>query len=214
MTTSTGNTESGGDLQKGNSCLLTAMGQHFLVEVLDIGQERVRVSFPGSDYPVQGMMVDLEFHDKSGFNRYRAEIIAGPQETEDEGIVLSLPRAASRSQHRDSCRVPTDLTVQLKSAERPRWFTGSLLNISAGGALVETEATFGIGATAQLMLSLPGEPNRELVTEVVHVNDAVEKRRDDERHVVGLRFVSPDRTVAESLTRYIWKRLRDLYAEE
>jgi c-di-GMP-binding flagellar brake protein YcgR len=160
------------------------------------------------------MMVDLEFHDKSGFNRYRAEIIAGPQESDEDGIVLGLPRAASRSQHRDSCRVPTDLTVQLRSAVRPRWFTGSLLNLSAGGALVETEAEFDIDTTAQMNLSLPGEPSREMTCTVVHVNDAVDKRRTAGRHVVGLRFVSPDRSTAQSLTRYIWKRLRELYAEE
>ncbi|MCP4643824.1 MAG: PilZ domain-containing protein [bacterium] len=201
------------DITKGNRCLLTFMGQHFMVDVVDVAGDIVRVSFPGCDYPVEGMAVDLEFHDPSGFNSYRSVVVNGPNQAGD-GIVLSRPEEARRTRHRDSCRVPTDLTVQVKDQAHIRRYDAALINLSGGGALINTTAPFEFNTAIEVTLSLPGEATLRLQGRVVHANNAATNRiTEDVKRTFGVRFFGMEPSMTESLTRYIWARLRDLYAD-
>jgi c-di-GMP-binding flagellar brake protein YcgR len=202
------------DIVEGNRCLLSFMGQHFMVDLVEVGEDSIRVTFPGRDYPVAGMPVDLEFHDKGGFNCYRSEVLEGPERT-GTGIVLRRPTEPRRTQHRDTCRVPTDLTVQVKDHIHIRRYDADLVNLSAGGALIMTQAPFDFTTTVELALSLPGEPRHEMLCSVVHMNEAASGRTGDApKNLFGLRFISPEPDVSRSITRYIWQRLRELYSDQ
>ena len=195
------------EMRLGGTCLLNVIGQHFLVEILELGPDSLRVSFPGRDYPVPGMIVHLDFHDTNGFDSFEAEVLEGPSKA-GSGLLLSKPSESRRTQHRDSCRVPTDLTVQVKDQVHVRRYDAALLNLSAGGALIETDAPFDFSTSLELTLSLPGEPLLRMLGQVVHVSD--EATRPD-RRTFGVRFVALSPEVHQSISRYAWHRLREMY---
>jgi len=199
------------DVRKGSECLLRVFDQRFMVEILEVSQDHIRVSFPASDYPVEGMTVDLEFHDKSGCNLYRSVVREGPKGKRKKELLLDRPTALGRAQHRDSCRVNTDLTVQVKDQVRTRRYDAALRDLSCGGALLETEAPFDFDTTVEMTLSLPGELAHTILGRVVHLTDSEQPRRG-KRRLVGIEFVGIEPHVAETVSRYIWNRLRTLYA--
>ena len=73
------------ELSEGNLCLLSVMRQYFMVEIVEVGEQSLKLSFPGRDYPVEGMPVDLQFHDKTGFYSYPSVVMRGP-DSADSGI--------------------------------------------------------------------------------------------------------------------------------
>lgn len=197
------------EMRAGSSCLLNVLGQYILVDLLEVGEDTIRVSFPAKDYPVVGMVVHLDFHDAEGFDSYEAEVLEGPARA-DSGLVLSRPTESRRTQHRDACRVPTDLTVQVKDQVHVRRYDASLLNLSAGGALIETDAPFDFSTTLELTLSLPGESLLRVLGQVVHISDEA-KRKEPGSRLFGVRFVSLDPEARQTVSRYAWYRLRELY---
>lgn len=199
------------DIRKGNDALLHVMNQHFLVEILKVQDDVIHVSFPGQDYPIEGMRVDLEFHDKSGFNSYKTIVLQGPYETAGD-LILTKPHATMRAQHRGSCRVPTDLSVQVKDQAHVRRYDASVINLSSGGALIETDGPFTLDMTLEFTLSLPGEPTHVLLGQVVHFTN---RQAQDEasRQLLGLKFVGLDPDASECITKYLWERLKTLYPQ-
>lgn len=208
MTTETSGVESE-DIRVGNACLLSVMNQLFLVEILNVEPTSIRVSFPGMDYPVEGMAAGLEFHDKSGINTYQTVVLEGPRSGK-EGILLQYPHKKIRERHRDWCRVSTDLTVQVKDQIHFRRYDASLVNLSAGGALIRTNAPFDLDTTIEMFISLPGEPMHHVLGRVVHVNRCEDMPTEAPR-LFGIQFISPDRKIIESIIKYIWNRLREMY---
>ncbi len=199
------------DILKGNRCLITVIGQRFMVDLLEVGDKTIRVSFPGRDYPIQGMAVELEFHDPNGFNCYESTVLQGP-EASNPGIVLEKPIESRRAQHRVSCRVPTDLTVQVKDQTHIRRYDAPLTNLSADGAQIETHAPFDFSTTVEVWLSLPGEPTHETLASVVHISNSTETAASaEDKTVYGIRFLNLDPAASQSICRYIWQRLRELY---
>jgi len=129
------------DLSTGKECLINLMGQYFLSRILDVSDDRLTVTFPGADYPAPGMRLELQFHDDEGFNAYVSHVVVGPQHHAGR-VVIERPTAMERVLHRQNCRVSTDLTVQVKEQNHIRKYDAALLNLSGGGALLETDAPF------------------------------------------------------------------------
>jgi len=196
-------------LRKGMECLLHITGRHFMVKVLDVSGDLVRVSFPGQDYPIEGIGANIEFHDENGFYYMPAEVIQGPMDAAGTVVLRRTPQVR-RNTHRRSFRVPTDLTVQLKEQVHIRRYTAALMNLSAGGALVLTEAPFDFNSVLDLMLSLPGEQPSRVTCEVVHIAESVSKNNTPVRYL-GLRFLDVETETEEAITRYVWQQLRILY---
>lgn len=195
------------DLKAGEECLLSVMDGHYLVKILEIGKEQVRVSFPGEDYPVAGMTVELQFHDEDGFNGYKSEVLEGP-EPGRRSVVLRIPEKCERSSHRRTCRVDTDLTVQVKDHVHVRRYDAELVNLSAGGALLKTKAPFDFNTSIELMLSLPGDMMRTILGQVVHISMST-RTHPDSAHLLGVHFTGADADTAQAITRYVWDRLRE-----
>ena len=184
------------------------MDAHFLVKILEVSPDTILVTFPGSDYPVEDMQVQLEFHDSNGYDRYRTRVLRGPR-ADEEGVILARPQESERMQHRDSCRIPTDLTVQIKDQIHVRKYDAALINLSAGGALIRTDADFAMDTTVEVRISLPGEAPCTLLGQVVHTTSLEQK--DGLTALYGIRFVSVDPEIAQVLSRYVWKRIKEVH---
>ncbi len=196
-------------LTVGSECMLDVTGRHFLVTILEIKDDTLHVSFPGKDYPIQGMRGALEFHDKEGFSYYLVQVTEGPTH-KGSGIWLRRTESLKRSKHRDACRVTTDLMAQVKDEAHVRRFNADLLNIGAGGALIQTEAPFDFSTTAELAVSLPGEPSHTIRCHVVDMLPPSDKVHPNAKRFC-LRFVEVEPDAEKSISRYVWQRLSQMY---
>lgn len=197
------------ELYVGNQCMLRVVGDHFLVKIVDVQPTHIRVTFPGREYPIEGLQVTLEFHDEQGFNSYRTHIVHGPEKTPG-GLLLARPVESRRTKYRDSCRVPTDLTVQVKDQLHVRRYDAALANIGAGGALIVTPAQFDFSTTVEMRLSLPGEPQHTVLAHIVHTSGAPSSYSTVDK-IYGIRFISLEPEASQSINRYVWNRLREIY---
>jgi len=184
------------------------MGRHFQVEILELTGTGVRVTFPGADYPIEGLGAALEFHDDKGFDYYQAHVLAGP--AGDGTILLACLGEPRRNIHRENYRVPTDLTVRLRDQVRVKRYDAPLVNLSLNGCLIQTDADFDFTTLLDLTLSLPGEATCTITAHVMHVVDAPAGAHAG-AHIYGLRFVDLAPETDESIKRYIEQRLRELY---
>ena len=198
--------------EKGRECLLKVTDRYFKVRILEVGSDTIRVSFPGKDYPVDGVGAALEFHDDEGFTYYSTQVVEGPTH-KGAGVVLRKQTDPKRSLHRDCFRAPTDLTVRVKERDHARQYDAALVNLSAGGALIQTDAPFDFSTAVDLTLSLPGEAMHTVSGHVVHVADA-EERCGTARRYFGIRFTGVPTDVERTITRYMWSVLREMYPPE
>ena len=197
--------------QAGTRCLLVLMGHRFLVSIIRVAPETIRLSFPTGDFPVEGMRVELEFHDEAGYASYETEILEGPRQVGD-GLLVKRPSEMNRNQHRSSWRVPTDLEADLKGHVHPRRYRVRVLNLSAGGLLGCAETPLVLGDTVELSLALPGFEQAALTAQVVHT--AAAGGAEAGQTLVGLQFVALDPAVRTGISRYLWRRLRELYPSD
>ncbi len=188
-------------IRPGNSCLLCATGRHFLVEILDITEDTIHTTFPVTDYLVTGMSIDLEFHEAEGYLECRTEVVQEPR-AKGDGVILRRPAQSYWNAHRGSNRVPTDLTVQVRDLTHPRRYDAELINLSSGGALVQTRASLAIPARVEIALSLPGEPQHTVNGRVAHISEGQMGGVSGMRRV-GIRFVDLTSDSYESIVHYI-----------
>lgn len=201
------------DLTKQKSALLFVAGQHFVVDIVGLTDDTLQVSFPGEGYPVAGMHVDIEFHDATGCHFGRVRVLECPMRREDP-LILERPGDLPRRTHRVTCRVSTDLTVQIKDQRHPRRHTGALVNLSYGGALIQTDAPFDFSTQVEITLSLPGEPQYNVSGHVAYIMDAAAQgayHQGAPTRQFGIRFDNPEPEVRDAITRYVVTRLQTLY---
>ncbi|MBI2425471.1 MAG: PilZ domain-containing protein [Candidatus Hydrogenedentes bacterium] len=190
----------------GNRCLLMLMKERFLVSVLSVDDVTVRVSFPTRDFPIEGMYVELEFHDANGYTRYETEVLKAPEGVGD-GLILKRPFEHLRTHHRSSWRVPVEFDADVKSHVHPRKYSCRVLNLSIGGMLLSTHAPFELGETVESTFEIPGSVRDTLTAKVVHVDRA----DGEENGMIGLEFISPDPVLSKSISQYIWGRVKELH---
>lgn len=194
-------------LRAGDQCLLTVVDRHFMVDILSVTDDSVHVSFPGADYPPDGMEVELQFHDQDGFLYYKTDVLRGPREPGD-GVVLQIPGEAFRSQHRASCRVPVDLPGEIRDQVSVKKQQARVIDLSAGGALIATEASYDIDTSVELSFQMPGEKPIKTLAEVVHTASPDKQPRD--HALYGLRFISLDPESRQEITTYVWNQMKAL----
>ena len=201
----------GSHFQVGNRALLVLMGQRYLVSIVSVMDEAIRLTFPVSDFPLEGMYVNLEFHDDQGYSTYESEVIASPREPGD-GLLVRRPPDSLRTHHRSSWRVSADFVVEMKNHVHPRRVEAPVINISAGGMLVRADAQLNFGDNVELHFDLPGDARKYALAQVVHVNTPEESR--GQVPLIGLRFVSPENSLTRAITTYIWRRLRQAHPQQ
>jgi c-di-GMP-binding flagellar brake protein YcgR len=193
---------------KGAQCLLVLMGQRFLVSILNVHADRLRLSFPAADFPIGGMYVDLEFHDEDGYVRYESEVIDGPGDVGD-GVTVKRPSNLVFNRHREHWRVPADFKVELKGHVHPRRHLSPVINISAGGLLVRSTAELELGDGVEIELVLPEGGKNLLTGQIVHLNQTQGAR--DAGQLLGIKFIGMDPEIAREIRAYVRHRVRELY---
>ena len=131
---------------------------------------------------------------------------------EHRGIVVRRPVEKKRSLHRESARVPTDLTVRVREQVHVRRYDAALVNLSGGGCMLQMmEAVFDFSTLLEISLSLPGEPLYTILGQVAHSSEAP-GNGGHRLHLYGVRFVELDPAAAKAINEYIWQKLRVLYS--
>jgi hypothetical protein len=197
------------ELMPGNRCLLTALGQHYMVVVKAVDDAHVRVTFPGVGYPPPGVPVALEYHVEEGFYAYASTVVQPPQAPGDP-LVLQRPPEGLWRQHRRYLRVPTDLIIEVRAQGETAWTRAALLDIGVGGCLLESEALLEFGAVTELQIAFPGARIQIISGEIVHMAKMLERgHRGD--HLYGVRFCSMDTATRADLDDFIGRQVRALY---
>lgn len=191
----------------GNRCLLLIMGQRFLVSIQSVTDNTIEVSFPVRDFPVEGMRVDLEFHDMEGFTRFESEVLTAPRELGDY-LVIRRPPSYVRNYHRGSWRVPVDFKAELKGHVHPRRLNVPVVNLSTGGILVLTDSEMEVNDMLEAALPIAELSGEKMTCKVAH--RAAEPQSVDGLVQVGCTFVSPDPTCVKAIASYITNRLKEL----
>lgn len=194
----------------GNRCLLLLMGQRYLVSIQQADENSVSVSFPIRDFPVEGMRVDLEFHDLEGYTRFESEVMVAPKALGDS-LVLRRPPEVLRNYHRGSWRVPVDFKASVKGHVHPRRLSVPVINLSTGGMLLLTDAPLEVDDMLETKLPIPELEDEPFTCKVVHRADAAKSLGGLMQ--VGCSFVSPDPTSIKAISNYIMARLKELGPE-
>lgn len=195
-------------LEVGNSCFLRIFDQRYFVDILGVSQDTIWVSFHMSDFPLEGMGVDLEFHQGGGFTCYHTRVSIPPKEAGD-GVVLQRAEAATFMAYRRSWRVPVDLAMKAREHPDGEVWDGRLVDISAEGALAVSAKALEVGDMMSLSFALPGGRMATMTAQVIH------SRVDDEGVVhMGLRFDDVPATTREALTSFLWREIRERYPSE
>ena len=197
--------------EEGNHALLVLMGQRYAVTILNVHPDSVRVTFPVRDFPIEGMYVNIEFHDELGYSTYESEVLDAPKGPGD-GLLVRRPTEGQRTHHRASWRVAADIRVEIKGHVHPRRYDAPVINISAGGMLVRSDAPLNLNDNVDLSFDLPGEGPKTVLAEVMHVS--VPEGSQGGVPLLGLKFVSPEPALVASITKYIWRRLRQMHPKQ
>jgi hypothetical protein len=194
----------------GNRCLLLLMGQRYLVAIQKADDDSISVSFPIRDFPVEGMRVDLEFHDTEGYTRFESEVMVAPKDIGDF-LVLRRPPEFLRTYHRGSWRVPVDFKASIKGHVHPRRLNVPVVNLSTGGMLFLSDAEVAVGDMIEALLPLDTLGKEPLTCQIIHRADP--KQSLGGLVQVGCSFVSPDPTLIKGISDYILTRLKELGPE-
>ena len=196
------------DALVGQYLLAKLGGTHFMVRVLSCDTEAMRITFPGSDNPLEDTWLHLEFHDDEGVTAFRSRVLEGARE-HGAGLLVEYPLICKRRLHREAFRVPTDIMAQVRDQARARRYSAEVLNLSSGGALLQMDAPRSEDSIVAMHLNFPRERNCNLTGEVVHTR----WRHSSPLTVKGLfgvRFVDPDPPMRATLSHYVGERLRHL----
>jgi len=191
----------------GTRALLAIAGERYLATVIKTGEDWVQLTFPSTDYPVEGMYVVLELHDDDGYTTLESEVLEAPKEHGDP-LVLRLPEAIQRNRHRSSWRVPTELPAKLKDHVHPRVRDVDLIDMSAAGLRIRTDADLAIGDNVDVTFALPGSGEHKVLCATAHVQRS---EGDAENAQVGLKLISPDPTTLQAMKHYIRGRAREIH---
>lgn len=188
-------------------CLLLLTGQRFLVSVLTVGEDWIKVTFPAADFPIEGMYVTLEFHDDEGFTVFESEVLESPREPGD-GLTLRLPDDAHRNSHRTAWRVPANFNASIKGHVHPRVHEVEVIDVSSGGLQVSTQIDLAMGENVDVSFRLPGGDEHKALGAVAHV---IRPQSDTQAPLhAGIRFINPEPETVRALKAYIRQRIAQL----
>ncbi|MBI3117307.1 MAG: PilZ domain-containing protein, partial [Candidatus Hydrogenedentes bacterium] len=199
-------------LRRGEKGFLRVMGFPFLVEVLGVNGKEVWVSFPGSDYPLDGTGAELEFHTPAGYVLYHTQVIRGPRR-EGDGVVLERAETAEERKHRRHWRVPTDTTIVVRPLDSQKHYTAIMDNLSSGGTLIRTYAVFYLPCEVAVQIPLDDGTTHTLQGRVVY-GEENSPFDPGPRHRYGISFTQMNAETKRALTWYLYKRLRKLYPQD
>ena len=201
-----GETASRDEIVEGRYALMRVMHQQFWVQIIEVGDDAIRVSFPGADYPVAGMSVEIEFHYEDGYSVYTTEMTHRSKDS-SEGIVLRAPDLLRRCMHRTNARIDANVRTSVRDQVHIAKHAGLVLNISRGGALILCKGEFELGATIEMSIELDDDRPQTVLAKVLHITyDEAEQSP-----CYGIRFISLEKDASEAIERFVELRLSEQY---
>ncbi len=196
-------------LDIGQEAYLRSAGDAFIVEILGIAKDTIWISFPDTAPPKLGAGVDLELHGDEGFVRYHTRVAVNSTGA-STGLMLERRESAEYMKHRKNFRVSVTLPVWLIPAEGPEKTKGRMIDLSAEGTRIESEATLNVGEFLAIQVSLPGQPVVEIDARIVYLN----KRRKKDFPCYGIQFMEISKRARRSLTEFLAQEIAAHYPKE
>jgi len=199
-------------LMKGSKGFLRVMGYPFLVEVLGVEGKQIWVSFPGADYPVEGMGAQLEFHQDTGYVLYHTQVVRGPRQLGD-GVIVERSETSDERRHRANWRVPTNLAVVIQEAGSGTRYSAIMENLSAGGLLLRAYANLNLKNLLNVTFELEDGEEHTVVGKVVYAaEESSLSRRPNQEY--GVSFVEVPNAARRAITLFLYAKIRQLYPKE
>ncbi|MEK6775830.1 MAG: PilZ domain-containing protein [bacterium] len=130
-------------------------------------------------------------------------------------MILASPREILRLQRRKYFRVFVDIPVTCRAPTLPMEepesiFYGTILNISAGGVLMETDREIPVGSELVLFFSLAQEMDIDDIPSKVIRCGIVKKTKKHILYEYGIEFYSLDGRLRDAIMRFVFKQLIEL----
>lgn len=200
-------------IQTGNSGFLCIKENRFLVEILGVDNNQIWTTFPGINYPLQGVGGHLEFHNESGFLAYNVQVLRYAERPET-GIVLERSESAEQRTHRTSWRVPTDISVAFRTPNATENFAGILEDLSADGCQLRTNPVLAIRTPLELCFALDREHGNQIVEgRVCYVHEESGLQGGSTIHY-GIKFTRVPPQTRRLLTLFLYHHVRKCYPRD
>lgn len=200
-----------GHIRKGNRGYVRIGKDLVEAEILDVRDGIIRVHCDSPPALHDGAAVLLEFRceEPSGVAAYYARVLTASPDAVHE-MVLLRSASLNREELRANLRVPTDIALSIHTNGHAQPLHGRLLNISAGGAYVETSSPLTLNGRSRVTLKMVDEPALQVHGEVIH---AGESDTGTGIHRCGVRFSNIEPENARAISWYVWSRVRSFFQE-
>jgi hypothetical protein len=188
-------------LRAGETFLLRVGREYFLSTIESVTERSVEVSVPSKDYPPTGTRVSMDFHDDDGCTVYRTDVTRGPS-AKRSSARLRRPGPPRRITHREYTRVETDAPARFREMGTVAYHEGNLINVSAGGLLLETTHAHEFEKLLEIELKLPDSPPMTALGQIVHKAEQLDEERKP-MLLYGCKFVKLDRQQRKALIQYV-----------
>jgi c-di-GMP-binding flagellar brake protein YcgR len=188
-------------LRAGETFLLRAGREYFLSTIESVADRSLEVSVPSKDYPPPGMRVSMDFHDDDGCTIYRTEVIRGPGATKHSAR-LKRPGPPQRVTHREYTRVETNVPVRFREMGTVAYREGTVINVSAGGMLLQATHEHEFEKLLEIELELPDSPHIAVLGQIVHKAEQVDEEGKPAL-LYGCKFVKLDRQQRKAIIQHV-----------
>ncbi|MDZ4859773.1 MAG: PilZ domain-containing protein [Candidatus Hydrogenedentes bacterium] len=197
-----------GCFEKGSQCHMRINGKRIPAEVLDVRDRVVRIRCAEDGFAPEGRGIVVEFDGPKGTAAYFTRFLTSAPDAHTE-LVLLRSANLNCDELRSFLRVPTEIKVTLMLDDSPAQFQAKLLNISSGGALMESETLPELEHGEQLKVQIADDPAVTVLGELVHFSTG----KPASRPRFGVRFVEVDNDSVRTLTWFVWKRVKQFFQD-
>lgn len=170
---------------------------------MDVRDRVVRMRCAENGFAIQGRGIVVEFDCPNGTAAYFTRYLTSAPDKQPE-LVLLRSANLNCDELRSFLRVPAEIGVTVGLEDSPATFDAKLLNISSGGALLESQSLPDLEYGERLLLRITEEPAISVKGELVHFSNG--KPATLPRY--GVRFVDVDDEAVRALTWFVWKRVK------
>ena len=188
---------------KGMKCALRIDGKRFAAELVDARDRVLRLRCLEDGFFLRSRGIVVEFDSPKGTAAYFTRFLTSAPDCHTELILL---RSANLNcdELRSFLRVPTEIAVSVTLEDSPAQFGAKLLNISSGGALLESGSLPEVEYGEHLKMQIAEDPAIAVEGELVHFLNG--KSTSEPRF--GVRFTDVDDEDVRALTWFVWKRVK------
>lgn len=188
---------------KGTKCSLRIDGRRYPAELVDARDRVLRMQCLEDGFDMQSRGVVVEFEGNGGNAAYFTRFLTAAPDDHTELILL---RSANLNcdELRSFLRVPTEIPVSATLEGSPAKFDARLINISSGGALMESDKLPELEYGEKLQLQIVDDPGISVQGELIHFSNG----KPSSNLRVGVRFIDVDDANVRALTWFVWKRVK------